>query len=421
MHLLQKVYYLFVPYVDGDERAVAKFFARLHERSSRITVRKNLTTLMQQNIAIMNLWSEYRYKGYAYLRKSHRKELYQNLQRIADDFDSFRAEHKPKDDVVARVKKIEPRAHIERERIELLEALTEYFSPKRGVYVYRASSSFGRLLRNPINEQLVGDCNQIVTLYIYIYSRYFDVGDLRIRVLPHHVALHYAGVDIETTNGTFTSYHGKHDQKLLPIEEIVSINLLDTTDSYLETHEVNPEDFLQASRFAYILSHDRDIVTRNLDAAYGMVINVLMKRHNYKRALAFAKQSRNIELLAVVGHNGFVFYNEQHDFKQARRFAKHSPKRTELIHNSYHGEGVFLYNSRRFLDAARAFKKYGDQDAIQSCYRALYSEEQKKLPRDMTTRGIKQHKGTIGHMADYAKKSGDNKLIEHARSLQKHL
>ena len=299
MHLLQKVYYLFVPYVDGDERAVAKFFARLHERSSRITVRKNLTTLMQQNIAIMNLWSEYRYKGYAYLRKSHRKELYQNLQRIADDFDSFRAEHKPKDDVVARVKKIEPRAHIERERIELLEALTEYFSPKRGVYVYRASSSFGRLLRNPINEQLVGDCNQIVTLYIYIYSRYFDVGDLRIRVLPHHVALHYAGVDIETTNGTFTSYHGKHDQKLLPIEEIVSINLLDTTDSYLETHEVNPEDFLQASRFAYILSHDRDIVTRNLDAAYGMVINVLMKRHNYKRALAFAKQSRNIELLAI--------------------------------------------------------------------------------------------------------------------------
>ncbi len=422
MDSIRRLYYFFAPYVDADERAVGVFFGGLSERSARITVRKQLNGLLQRNTAALNLWSEYRYKGYDYLRKNHRKELYRNLHKIVDDFEQFRvADSHTSEQAKARIHHAAPRATPEIQRAKLLDSLTRYFSPRRGVYEYRTSSSFGRLLRDPGVEKLVGDCNQIVTLYIYMYSRYFDVSDLRVRVLPEHVALHYKGVDIEATNGTFTNYEGREGERLLPIEEIVSINLLDTTDSYLKTHEVDPSDFLQASRFAYILSHERDIVTNNLDAAYGTVINALMKRGNYAKALTFAKQSKNQELLAVVGHNGSIYFTERHNFKQARRFAEYSLKRTELVKNSYHVEGVYLYKAGKYLDAAHAFEKYGDKQAVQNCYEALFFTEQKKLGSSMTTADLKAHKSIISRMEVYAKKSGNHKLIDHVGKLKRHI
>ena len=378
--------------------------------------------MLQHNIALINLWTEYRYKGYRYLRKSNRRKLYANLERIAHDFEQFRLAHQVSgDEVLAHVHSIAPHAHPETQRAILIEALMHYFSPQRAVYTYRESSSFGRLLRDPARESLEGDCNQIVTLYIYLYSHYFSISDLKIRLLPGHVALHYEGVDIEATNGTFMNYDEVDGAQLLPIEEIVSVNLLDTTDSYLARHEVSPQDFLQASRFAMLLSHERDIVTHNLEAAYRSLIAQLMGRHNYTQALKFARASRDMELLAIVGNNGALYHMQQHEFAAARRYAEFAPKCAELVRDSYRAEGVYHYDAGRYHDAITAFKHYGDDSLIRRCYEGLFFVEQAKLGDHITSETIKKYAPVVKHMDAYARKSGNHQLIDHASRLKKAL
>jgi hypothetical protein len=422
MGLISSVFYLFTPYTDARERAVGRFFKGLTEHGDQTRARERLSSLLQTDIAVINLWSEYRYKGYRYLHKWRRRKLYANLQRIATDFDRlYQEEARPADAVVARIHDIVPGAAVDPARAVLLQALMDYFSPGRGRYVYRESSSFGRLLRNPSHEKLIGDCNQIVTLYLYLYSRYYDVHDLKVHVLPGHVALHYGGIDIETTNGTFADYREREGGTVLPVEEIVSVNLLDTTDAYLSTHAVAPQDFLQASRFAFILSHDRPLAKHNLDVAYKQLVRGLMQRHNFKQALRFAEASRDRELLGIVGHNGAIHAMEQHNYKQARLFASYAADSDALIRQSWSAEGFHHYQERRYHDAIRAYKHIGDQTRVRQCYEALFFAEQNKLGSHVNSESIKQHAKTIKRMHGYAKKSGNKKLIEHTASLQKQL
>ncbi|HSX05867.1 MAG TPA: hypothetical protein VLF69_05330 [Candidatus Saccharimonadales bacterium] len=420
MGLISSIYYLLTSYTDGRERAVALFFKSLSEHSGQSQTRASLRHLLQRNIAVINLWTEYRYKGYRYLHKSQRKKLYANLQLIAADFDRFYVSHaRPAETVAAHIRHLSPQATIDPQKAVYLQTFMDYFSPARGVYRYRASSSFGRLLRNPSHEKLVGDCNQIVSLYIYLYSRRYDVGDLQIRVLPGHVALHYGGVDIEATNGTFINYTAQEDSMLVPVEEIVSINLLDMTDSYLSTHEVAAKDVLQASRLAFILSHQRELVARNLTAAYGMLVSALMKQDKYGRALEFAKASHDTSITGVVGHNAAVYEMERHNYTAARRFAHYALEQDELIRACWQAEGVYHYQAKRYHDAIKAYEQIDDRTRIRQCYEALFFEEQAKLKPTMSPESLKDAAAIIARMHTYAKKSANKKLIEHADSLNK--
>jgi hypothetical protein len=422
MSLVSRVFYFFTPYADREERLVGKFFKSLTEQDSPIESRVGLDALLQGNIAIINLWTEYKYKGYKYLKKSHRKQLYANLQLIAADFDRYYKNNaRTAEVVVSHTQSLAPQATIETEKTVFLQALMDYFSPTRGLYEYRDASSFGRLLRDPSHEKLIGDCNQIVTLYIYLYSRYFDIHDLQIRMLPGHVALNYGGIDIEATTGSFANYNEAEDTIVLPIEEIVSINLLDTTDSYLSTHEVAAEDLLQASRFAFILSHNRDVVTRNLDVAYKSLVKTLLERNNYSKALKYATASGNQELLGIVGNNGAIYEMEHRNYAAARRYAQHAPEHDTLTTSSWRAEGVQHYEEHRYHEAIKAFEHLNDQTLIRRCYEALFFEEQKKLGSNITDESIKNHATSIKHMRTYARKSGNKELIEYADNLHKYL
>lgn len=422
MGIIRSAYYLLSPYVDARERCVAKFFDRLSEHDSRIRSGAELDRLIQENIAVINLWTEFRYKGYRYLTKSKRRELYSNLDRITEDFAHFYSSYDvPTKEVVARIRTILPGTRIRSDQARLIQAIMDYLSPSRGRYEYRASSSFGRLLRDPSQDTMVGDCNQIVTLYIYLYSRYLNVADLRVRTLPGHVALHCGGVDIEATSGVWKNYTSHTDTAVLPIGEIVSINLLDTTDEYLETHEVRAEDFLQSARFAYLLSHERDIVSRNLDAAYSKLVGQLMKRNSYEQALKVALASRDAELIAIVGNNGSIYHMGKNNFSIARRFAEYAPRKTELIRDSWRAEGMYRYNAHQFHDAIRAFRRYQDELLVSKCYEGLFFAEQDRLPKNLTSESIRDHKNTIRRMDEYARKSNNHELIKHVSKLKKYL
>lgn len=424
MQFFRTIYYLFSRYTDPAERRVGRFLARVGEHDTSQRTKQRLIDLLQGHIAVINLWTEHRYKGYRYLKKSKRRQLYRNLAAIQADFDAFATEQTVDyEQLLHHVKqrggdtaKLRPY----REQLSHLALIMRYLSPRAGRYTYRASSSFGRLLVDPQSETLEGDCNQIVTLYLSLYATKFDIRDIELTVYPGHVALHFNGVDIETTNATFTRYD-KPGQATVPVQEIVSINLLDTTDSHFRQYTVAPEVFLEAARLAHVLSSNRAIVAQNLRAAYQKTVNYLAKQGDYSKALVFARQSRDVELISYVAHNGALHYMKKQQYPAARKLAAHALKKQELLQSINYSEGVYYYKAKKFHDAIRAFGRAGRQDMVQRCYEGLYFEEQAKIKGIKTVTELQSHKKTIRSMQHNAKKSGNTKLVQHANKLMKQL
>ncbi|MGE5312754.1 MAG: hypothetical protein ACM3MA_01955 [Acidobacteriota bacterium] len=424
MSFLLKLPYMFRSYVNRDEKHVAKFFQRVHEKDSEYAVRDGLVRLVQQNAAALNLWAEYRYKGYKYLSKPARRRMYENLARIQELFEQHCAAHPLAPEAVAQhvgqVRTDTGLALQEPDKLVFLAQIMDFLRPAHGRYVYRASSSFGRLLQSPDDTTLEGDCNQIVTLYIYLYSTRYDVSELRLVSLPGHVALHFRGVDVEATNASFT-FHDKPERRVVPVQEIVSINLLDTSDSYFKQHKIPAETFLQAARLAYMISSERELVRKNLKAAYNNAVKELLEHKKFKTALVYARQAEDGALVELVGHNGAVYFMKKNQFASARSYAAHTRRSAELNKTISHNEGVFYYKAGKFHEAVRAFQRNNDHTMVQRCYEGLFFREQKLIAGAKTVDQLQSHRATIYRMRDYAQKSGNFKLISHVNELIRHL
>ena len=424
MNIFQKIFYLFSNNTDPTERRVAKFFAKLDEHQSKDDIKQDIDSLLQNNIIGINLWSEYKYRGYQYLNKKKRQELYGNAQAISNDFNSYligiRHSAEQAFDDINKLGVDTKNLSKHSEQLVYLRSIMSYLSPHAGRYKYRKSCTFGELLKDPGKDVLVGDCNQIVTLYIYLYSLRHEIKDLEIKTYPGHVALHFKGVDIEATNGTFANYK-KPNQNVLPIEEIVSVNLLDVTDEYFKAHDVSAESLLESARIAFILSSQRDIVEKNLAGAYNNVVVELTNSSNFGKALKYAKQSNNKKLINMAGHNGAVYYMRENEFKNSLKFAQYSDDSSKLEQSIYHNKGVYYYSKEEFYTALKAFERAGEQDSVKNCYAGLFSQEQKKLGKMKTEEDIRANRKIIGAMDNYANKSGNKSLINYTAQLKKHL
>lgn len=424
MNIAQKIYYGLSRYTDPVERRVGKFFGRVNEKDSSRRIEKKLLGLLQNDIAVINLWTEHRYKGYTYLNKRTRRQLYANLEKIHQDFDKFtKTSSVDPSGLIKRLadKNIDTtQLRVQEEKLTYLMQIMRYLSPAGGRYEYRASSSFGRLLRDPTKEKLVGDCNQIVTLYIALYAAKYDVSNLELTLYPGHVALHFCGIDIETTNGTFANYD-RPDQTRVPVHEIVSVNLLDTTDTNFAKSSINPEVFLQSARLAYVVSSKRQVVKSNLEAAYHNLVGHLSAQGRYSQALAYAKQSKSHQLIESASKNGVADSLKKDDFNAARKFASASGSRAELNSNIDRHEAAYLYKSKQYLAAAKIYERLRDKTWAGNSYRGLYVQEQSKLGRIKTVADVKANAGTIRSMERYARLSGDKQLQKHAANLVKHL
>lgn len=414
--------YKFTPYVNSDERAVARLFAKLQERDGRGSIGDSLVSLMQRNMTVLSLWLEHSYKGYDYLTKSTRRRLYENAEKIRDDFEAYIAQYPIEEkDAVAHVSELSMNTVLVRshpEKLAFLMSIMQYLHPRRGVYAYRESSSFGRLLEDPKQGVMEGDCNQIVTLYIYLYATRYDVRDLKLVIRPGHVALEFEGLGIEATNATFKHF-SRDDTRLTPIWEVVSVNLLDTSDSYFQTHKVSAENFLQAARMAYLTSSERQLVESNLKAAYNNTVREMLGDNRFSDALKYAEQSGQGELIKTVGNNGALYYMKNNEFSKARRFAVHARDANSLQNIIHHNEGVYYFNSHKYSEAITAFRRAGDESMVKRCYEGLFMREQQSLKNIQTAQDLKAHAATVHRMRDYARKSENTKFIERANELVK--
>jgi hypothetical protein len=320
---------------------------------------------------------EKKYKGYIYLSKRARRKMYSNITKIVEKFNQFCTQNP-----IEKISIDIPPANLE--KVKLLAQICEFLKPGK-YYEYIETSSFGKLLNDPGEQKLEGDCNQIVTLYAYLYSTKFPLEDLQIKLLPEHVCLHFHGIDIEATSGELTKYE-KFDH-ILPVTEIISTNLLDLTDFREDTQKISERLFVKSSQLAYAISSLREIVSKNLNTAYHNLGIAALNANNYETAVFYLSKTDDKESLKIAYHNAAVYFLNQKNYSKAELYADKS------------GNYELKYEIKKSAAADE------------------YNNLAKKVANVKTTQEAKQHKYTYQKMLELAQKLGDESLINNVRDI----
>lgn len=358
----------FSPYADSFERRVDRFLRRMGGHS-----RKELLTLVQEDLVKLTVFLEYRFMGYKNLRRANRKKLYENEVLIRDDFLKFFEGHGAV--LRNRLAAMDLPFPLRREeRMVYLLGIMTYLQPGARLQ-YEEAATFQKLLRDPANKRFAGDCNQITTLYIYLYSLRFSVSDLQIKLLPGHICLHFRGVDVETTSGTIARYPDYIH--LSPVEEIVAANLLDIPDPREKRFEISPANVLKSAQLAYRFSAHRLTVERNLTTAY---------------------------------RNMAVYYARQRNFAKASDFADRSGD-TRLQRLIIRMEGFERLKAKRYRQARERFQRIGDAEGERACAQNELADLLRQTRGLKTADGFRRHRQTLRRMKELAFKLEQRELV----------
>ena len=402
-------------YAHPFEKKVDKFFKKIKSTSNNYQVQKTLETLMQQNLVVLDLWMEKKYKNYKYMKKRVRRKMYEDVKALNPDFD-----HYAKNNLVApaRAKEMVESHGLkfpQRKQKELtyLATIMAYLKPGPH-YEYQKAANFGKLLKNPKKEKLIGDCNQIVTLYSYLYSRKYPISDLNIKLLPGHVCLHFEGIDIEATNATF--HHYKEHEGVLPITELMTTNLLDVSDATEKTASVDPRTIVKRAQFAYAISSKKDLVKRNLDVAYRNVGIMLMKRKEFKSAIFFFEKLGDQDLLKTGHRNAAIHFLNEKNYSTAAHHAQRAGDE-KLQKSVTRNQGVSFYNKKNYEKALTYFRKINDDRMIKACYQGKYNKLSRKIKGVKTVDDARKYRSTYREMLELAHKMGNEQAASYVRGV----
>ena len=407
MKFLKWLFGLFSPYVDPFERKVDKFFRNIKSTSASHEVKKGLLALMQENLIVTNVWMERKYKGYRYLDKSTRRKMYQDVKAMVAGLEM---EPVVSEAVLVEMMGEQPLPAY-KERLLYLVRIMNFLRPGK-YYHYIKTASFGKLLRDPTKEKLEGDCNQIVTLYIYLYSLKYDLADLEIKLLPEHVCLHFKNIDIEATNATFAHY--TEESEVLPVTEIISTNLLDLADFREDLQSLSPREVVKSSQLAYSISSLKPLVAKNLNIAYLNLALAALKGNDFETAIFYYSKTDDREALKNVYHHAAVYYMNANNFSKARYFAGQSGD-NELNRAVKHNEGIYYYKNGSIDKALGVFKGLGDNEMVRACYAKQYNDFVKQVSAVRTLDDVKRHKSVYQKMLTLAQAMGDENLASGVR------
>jgi len=406
---------LFSPYAHPFEKKVDKFFRQIKSNSDQYKIQKELETLMQKDLVILDLWMEKKYKSYKYMKKSVRRKMHEDVKVLNKEFDQYAESHKV--NVAALQEQIESHGldfpENKKNKLTYIAAIMSYLRPGTH-YRYEKAANFGKLLKNPREEKLIGDCNQIVTLYSYMYSRKYPISDLNIKLLPGHVCLHFEGIDIEATNGTFQHY--KEHDGVLPITELITTNLLDVVDAEEKVETIDPRTMVKRAQFAYAISSKKDLVKRNLDIAYRNVGITLVKRKEFKSAIYFFEKLGDRDLIKTAYHNATIHYLNAKNYKSASYYARRTGE-PELENAVTRGQGVNFYNKKNYKTALTYFQKINDDRMIKACYQGQYSQLAAKIKNVKTIDDARKYRSTYNAMLDLAHKMGNEQAANYVRGI----
>lgn len=381
MKFLKWLLLLFTPYVNFFEWKVNRFFKGIKSTDNFVNVRKKLLLLMQQNLIVVNVWMEREFKGYKYLKKRVRRKMYRDVEELIGSFDAFVLQSpvnlKKLNAMLAQ--KSFSYSKTDDAKIAYLLQIMQFLKPGFH-YKYIRTASFGKLLRNPDEQKLEGDCNQVVTLYAYFYSLKFLLEDLQIKLLPGHVCLHFRGIDIEATAGVFEKY--ADCTSILPITELISTNLLDLSDYREEVQSISPRVMVKSAQLAYAISSLKSLVEQNLKAAYQNLALASLHGNDFETAIFYFDKAQDFKNLKIASHNAAVFYLKKGNYNKAKYYAN----------------------------------KIGDRDFLAEVEKSEFAKEYndlaKKVSAIKTIEEAKKNKAVFQKMLFLAQKLGDSQLAD---------
>lgn len=246
---LKEIIGIFSIYAHPAEKQFDRLLTGLYQTAKPRRVRKKLLKLMQKNTVALQLWCERRYKGYCHLSKKNRKTYLKAADQLAREFELYLYQYYP----------LKPSA------VQVLQAISRFLHKNKRFH-YKAGACFSCLFDDPSLKSIKGDCNQMCTLYLFLYSHYFPIQTIRIKTFPGHVCLHFQGFDIETTTGQIRKYK-KTGQEVKPIEDLVAINLIDISDIALRQERVLDHVQLEAHLLHFILGTQMELAQHNLSVS----------------------------------------------------------------------------------------------------------------------------------------------------------
>ena len=379
---LNKVYWFFSRFVNKDEKRLYKILTSKHINHHK------LMELCQKDFMLVCVFLEYFTKGYVGLKKSKRRQIYSSLRRLEFDLMEFR-----------------------RNKSFNLDNPSEFFDMmllflhKSGRYTYQESTFLGGMI-DP--ENLIGDCNQIVSLYVHLWRLFFDIRDLSIKLPKNHIVLSYKGSDIEATNGMRTLKHANLDT--LEISELLTVNILDISDAREKQITVNPDRILAGFNLAFALSSHMDVVKKNLLIAKNNMARAYLQNNKFKYAIKLFSETKNSKGLDSARKNACVFYVKKKKFYRALKFAFNQ----ELQKHVYSAWVEYDCQKHKYTRALKNSNRVGLQQYVLGRH---YNYLSAKLPKQLNHENIKKYRGILKKMYKVATNLDDKKISKQIKKL----
>jgi len=401
---------LFTKYVHPVEKKIDRFFDKINSRTPHKKVEKQLLKFMQKDLIVLNLWLEKKFKGYSGLTKKRRASLYKNVKFMVQDFQEDVAKN------IITPEKLHEQLLIldldlnadEIQKLTYLMAIMHFLRPGHH-YEYLESASFDKLLVDPENEIMMGDCNQIVTIYIYLYSLMYPVDDLELKLLPGHICLHFNGIDIEATTGSFHKYQTYDD--IIPVTEIISTNLLDVHDYREERYKLSARTVLKSANLAFLLSSKRELVEKNLNIAYRNLGVAAANINDFKAAIYYLKEAGAKDLLKNIYHNAALYYSKKANFDKAHYYAEKT-KIPKLMRTVTDRKAAYYYKKGDFTEAISLYESLENQQMLKACYQQEYNQLLQKVKNIKTLKEQKRNKQIYQKLLKLAKLADNQKAID---------
>ena len=374
IEILNKIYWFLSPYASNEEKEIYKV---IHSKTPQLEIRR----LMQSNIFKLCVYLEYFSKGYKRLSKTNRIQLYRSIDFLRVEFLKFLKDH----------------SFDKKNKIQFFE-LVKIFLHDSKRYEYQESTFLGGM-QNP--NHLVGDCNQIVTLYVYLWSLIFDISELNIKLPSNHIVLSFNDIDIEATNGSFTKNYTKLPK--LDLIELITVNLLDVNDFREKVSQVKPKDTLKISELAYAISSNSEIVRKNLKIAQNNLGVLYLKQKKFALALSMFELSLNSEMMLNTRSTAVEHFVELKKFRKALKFAGKNPKLIDFVRSNWVVAEVKKYKFKKALNVCK-----GNTELIKFVNQSEYKWILESLPTSFDEKNINKHQKNIKKAYVLAQRLGDN-------------
>ena len=368
MKTLEFIFFLFSRYIGFEEKKLAKNILKIGFKSKKNSISYS-HSLIEKNHLALCLEVEFLFKGYSILNKNNRKLAFSNVEKINKDFLNF----------YDRNKTLEFNEHSSDE-FNFLYIISKYLVPNQR-FEYKEGASIYKTLMFSNQIKYQADCNQLVNLYIHLFSLKFDPSKLKIKLLKDHVCLHFEGYDFETTNAEIIKYEDYIN--ISDVSEIISVNILDISDSDLKTSNVHVKDFYAGCLIAKNLSSNQKITDHNIKVIYQKMAKHYEEVKDYKKSEYFVKQLKDKSQLLNFYKRYSQYLLSKNLYKKSIKIAKRT-KDKQLLKYIYSTYVQFLINKNKLERALKFAKKSKQEDLIQFAASKLYNFYYKKIDRNKT-------------------------------------